>query len=1116
MEHISYPKLPVQPPIQIPFLCREDDAYDGLDFEGFPERRGWMTDRRSSAWLNCADEEAARRAQSWLYFGTLSAVIGKTVDTNFFLESNHQAPKPCLSSRGLILLLWRYQNRFSAESRGRIISIIKEATLQHSLLERRITSTDETCDLSLVSCAISVLLQTLGSAVLRKDAGSWKIPPSKAIQHRMIASGWCPYLVELLSREYSCTTLYYLSGNSPATGGFSHDRCTTSSCLMHSMEEASYEPMHKDRECVCSLVGPSSREVASIIEAGEIPLVSCWLSPGQQLCFEIVKAEPATKYVAISHVWSGGLGNPHANSIATCQLRRLFEICGRTLHDSQPFQSLTDSLCRESQRKVHFWLDTICIPVGNESQAARKISIARMSRIYSEATKVLVLDYDLQKMTSKHMDPEEILSRIACSSWMYRCWTLQEASLSRPETCCFQFADKTVSCQEISDASKRLPYLEIHNPRSSNRWSVKELAQLLQDLKDVGFTRKSRQTMWSFKNEAMLQADSFAATWNNFLGRASTKRGDIYRIFAAMQDFKAAPFREVPDELRMKAILKGHAFLPLDLFFSGASGTSATSDQRGNDAGSSWVPYLPSGRRVDCQVGYLRMHTDYSVVQSSRIESLLISLGRRVPQNFSVLIKSGAHTKQLFIEHGPSNTDHRDEIPHQQQENSLSLHCILFPKDTDSLYNAAVWYNRGGALFEVVSHDNKTMHLRYRSGIRVCAYSLVSSAQASQVSLEGKSVSQDCQTFIDCGQSLLLKLPEVTPSPISNAYTYWRNTYNHLDLSSWPTVPHFFHSPEGPLYEQVSGHLYAFTYLLIQLSWTLSFVTIMALASRLHIQRIPVFLIYLGKVLLTIVELIWYRRFFLMIERLSWSHDFGISRDVAVPSYYEKLKSYPSLLWGFWRAVVQVLLAVVFMVVGFKATGARWAQWGGAMALIELALRTSAHILWTKGPETRLGQKFRILVKDYGLPPLLAAWSQVRQKDVNAEQERVPYSETSPTAPVGEWRDYPGLRFWIWLGSHFGIQQSTVVNLDLTRGPLFPRRETWRPAGIERGEAYVNGNLGELHWLRLCVEVAFGSLLVILAVITITLGVIVVTTWGCCRLLVQYAMGRCRSLFERS
>lgn len=766
MEHVSYPEIPAQAPIKVPFLGCEDDTYDGLEFEGFPERKRWMSERRSSAWLNCEDEEAGRRAQLWLYFGTLSAVLGTTVDTNCFFQRDRQTSRPSLSSTHLLPLLRQHQSAFSAESLGRVITVIKEATLQHSFLEQRVT--DGSGNLALVSCAISVLLQTLGSAALkRKDAGSWRIPAPKAIRNRMITSGWCRYLVELLSRKYSCTVLYYLSGNSAATGGFSHDLCTESHCVMHSMDEALYEPLHTEKGCACSLDGPSSGEVASIIEAGEIPLVSCWLSPCQQLCFELVKAEPRTRYVAISHVWSGGLGNPHSNTIATCQLRRLYEICGQTLRDSRPFEALSACTFSATQRKVHFWLDTLCIPVGDENQGAKKISIARMSRIYSEATRVLVLDVDLQKVTSKDINAEQLLSRIICSSWMYRCWTLQEASLSRPQTCCFQFSDKTVTAQNISAAAKILPPLEIRNPRLSKRWSVKELANVLRDLKDVGFGRKSRETMWSFKNQATLQADAFSATWNNFLGRASTKEGDIYRIFAAMQDFKASLFREVPDELRMRAILKGHAFLPLDLFFSGAIATSETGDDTDNNAGSSWVPSLPSGRPVDCQVGYLRMHTDYSVVQSCRVKSLLIRLGNQASQNFSILVRSGAHTEQVFIEIGQSDAHQRQETAHHQQERSDPSHCILFPDDSGTLRNAAIWYNRGGALFEVVSLNAKTVHLSYRHAVQVLAYDKLDPDHSPQVTLDGDPLSQGCQMFIDCGQYSFLKIPAATSSVIS-------------------------------------------------------------------------------------------------------------------------------------------------------------------------------------------------------------------------------------------------------------------------------------------------------------------------------------------------------------
>lgn len=327
-------------------------------------------------------------------------------------------------------------------------------------------------------------------------------------------------------------------------------------------------------------------------------------------------------------------------------------------------------------------------------------------------------------------------------------------------------------------------------------------------------------------------------------------------------------------------------------------------------------------------------------------------------------------------------------------------------------------------------------------------------------------------------------------------------------------MPHFFRSPEGPYYEQASSHLYSFTYFLIQLSWTLSFVITMAAASRLRLHRLPIFFTYMGKMLLTVPEVIWYQGIFQMIERLNWSHDFGVGRDVRLPTYYEVLKLYPSLFWGPRRAMALSIFAVVFMVVGFEAAGARWARWGGSMAIIELVLRTSAHVLWTRGPQTRAGRKFQVLIRDHWWPRLRATLLEARQRDINMEQERVPYSEAPPKDPAPEWRTFPGLRFMVWLGFHVGIQQSTVVNFDLTRGLLF--RRTWHPDNIARNDANVDGNLGELHCGALLSEIVLGTLWTIGILLGITLAVIAVTSWGCCRLLVQFLMDRSRLLFSRS
>ncbi|KAI9804773.1 MAG: hypothetical protein M1825_001141 [Sarcosagium campestre] len=88
---------------------------------------------------------------------------------------------------------------------------------------------------------------------------------------------------------------------------------------------------------------------------------------------------------------------------------------------------------------LYFWIDTLCVPLNPKE--CRKNAIANMRSIYSRATRVLVLDAELMQSTTKS-SPEEKLSRITCSTWIRRLWTLQEAALARSNF--FQFAEETV------------------------------------------------------------------------------------------------------------------------------------------------------------------------------------------------------------------------------------------------------------------------------------------------------------------------------------------------------------------------------------------------------------------------------------------------------------------------------------------------------------------------------------------------------------------------------------------------------------------------------------------------------------------------------------------------
>jgi len=118
-------------------------------------------------------------------------------------------------------------------------------------------------------------------------------------------------------------------------------------------------------------------------------------------------------YIAISHVWSHGMGNERENALPTCQLLRL----RKYVSDLSKAQGL-DSV-------PHIWIDTLCIPVDPNLQSSRRLAITQLPRTFDETDHVLVVDAELQ-MSSLSSSMMEIGLRILCSTWMRRLWTLAE------------------------------------------------------------------------------------------------------------------------------------------------------------------------------------------------------------------------------------------------------------------------------------------------------------------------------------------------------------------------------------------------------------------------------------------------------------------------------------------------------------------------------------------------------------------------------------------------------------------------------------------------------------------------------------------------------------------
>ena len=75
-------------------------------------------------------------------------------------------------------------------------------------------------------------------------------------------------------------------------------------------------------------------------------------------------------------------------------------------------------------------MDTFCIPVSL-GKALRRKAISQMNFIFAGADNVLVIDTRLQTLEERSLSKLQLRLQVACSPWMSRCWTFQEACLAR-------------------------------------------------------------------------------------------------------------------------------------------------------------------------------------------------------------------------------------------------------------------------------------------------------------------------------------------------------------------------------------------------------------------------------------------------------------------------------------------------------------------------------------------------------------------------------------------------------------------------------------------------------------------------------------------------------------
>lgn len=249
---------------------------------------------------------------------------------------------------------------------------------------------------------------------------------------RMQGSGWCPSEIEkTLETTFTIQALYFFSSVVSEHSIGRHATCDGQKCLAYQIDVKKYKTQHICGGYCRDLI-ISALRLDEIMKAGSLPLLQiCQKGSLDALTAKVEPSNSQSSYVAISHVWADGLGNPGANALPICQVRRLNALV----------QNLLGADC-------FLWCDTLCCPTGPPD--AKDRSLEQMKTVYERASAVLVLDASLQSFDSKAMCLEEICFRILSSGWTRRFWTLQEGALpAKEKRLYFQFRDQAINVHDL-------------------------------------------------------------------------------------------------------------------------------------------------------------------------------------------------------------------------------------------------------------------------------------------------------------------------------------------------------------------------------------------------------------------------------------------------------------------------------------------------------------------------------------------------------------------------------------------------------------------------------------------------------------------------------------------
>ncbi|KAK2616388.1 hypothetical protein QQS21_000629 [Conoideocrella luteorostrata] len=588
-------------------------------YYGFPERKGWRnaTSNDGIDFQSHPQEDVDEFLQSWLYVGLLSewtTILGLSLAIEHFIKSDlPPSNKRWITTKHLprYFKAWLERETYLSELYGeieykqikqlridRLRQLLQSVHAWTDALSRRnldlgkptqiLTAEDSSSACAqrrLLSSDFATAVYALRFSIAAVAKQMWRlafpvIDPGfsgrEVFCARLLNHGWCPHDVRYLGTTVSMDACYYVCSYYPARALRDHGACDETHCkadIYNDSEGYHFRHTNEIEDCDCALQGPKLEDILMGFRANDgFPLIMLKNLGEAHWEMEVVPFDPAepVDYVAFSHVWADGLGNPTDNALPTCQYPHLQQMANAAVTRAQD---------NNHSEPTPFWIDSLCIPVGEAFVEYRKLAIQRMRSTYQRAKSVLVLDKEILS-GSKDARPMERVVRVVLSTWMRRLWTFQEGFLA--QDLLFQFRDGPC---HLDDLWQEEPH---------SLWSTggRMLAGLFKVPMSLAKTDPDPQRI-------------FISTLSNLQWRNTSRAGDETLCIAVILGFDTLPLLEVVSrddfvtsrdtralsETRMQVLLRLIKRFAPGIMFS--SGNRLTQD------GFKWAPASLLGQNSD-------------------------------------------------------------------------------------------------------------------------------------------------------------------------------------------------------------------------------------------------------------------------------------------------------------------------------------------------------------------------------------------------------------------------------------------------------------------------------------------------------------------------------------